>query len=188
MTNPSVYFNKIPVGASDGKESACQCRRPRFHPWIGKIPWRREWQPTWVLLPGESHGQRSPVVYSPWGHKKLDIAELLTLSLITPYHIFICIRSYIYTIIFSLESTYSHEQQDLSKLGVIIPYKYFFNLPFIYTKFLRGFGRFVFLWDWFNLHTLTPFLLYQSYSTIIRFLQEILSVLWMMQWTIGVVW
>ena len=35
------------------------CRRPRFNPWIGKIRWRREWQPTPVFLHGESHGQRS---------------------------------------------------------------------------------------------------------------------------------
>ena len=43
-----------------GKESACQCRRRGFHPKVGKIPWRRKWQPTPVFLPGESHGQRSP--------------------------------------------------------------------------------------------------------------------------------
>ena len=43
-------------------ESVClQCRRPRFNPWVGKIPWRRKWQSTPVLLPGESHGQRSLV-------------------------------------------------------------------------------------------------------------------------------
>ena len=38
-----------------GKESPCQCRRHRtfgFSPWVGKIPWRRKWQPTWVFLPG----------------------------------------------------------------------------------------------------------------------------------------
>ena len=35
--------------------------------WVGKIRWRREWPPTPVSLPGESHGQRSPVGYSPWG-------------------------------------------------------------------------------------------------------------------------
>jgi len=40
---------------SDGKESVCQCRRCMFDPWVGKIPWRREWQPTPVFLPGESH-------------------------------------------------------------------------------------------------------------------------------------
>ena len=44
-----------------------QCRRPGFDPWVGKIPWRRKWQPTPVLLPGESHGQRSLVGYSPRG-------------------------------------------------------------------------------------------------------------------------
>ena len=37
--------------------------------WVEKIPWRRKWQPTPVFLPGESHGQRSLVGYSPWGCK-----------------------------------------------------------------------------------------------------------------------
>ena len=36
-----------------------------FDPWVGKIPWRRALQPTQVLLPGEPHGQRSLVGYSP---------------------------------------------------------------------------------------------------------------------------
>ena len=45
-------------------------------PWVGKILWRRAWQPTLVLLPGESHGQRSLVVYSPWGGKELDTTEM----------------------------------------------------------------------------------------------------------------
>ena len=31
-----------------------QCRRPGFHPWVGKTPWKRAWQPTPVFLPGES--------------------------------------------------------------------------------------------------------------------------------------
>ena len=58
-----------------GRESACQCRRHRrlwFKPWVGKIPWKREWQPTLVFLLGESHGQRSPVGYSPGSCKELD--------------------------------------------------------------------------------------------------------------------
>ena len=46
-----------------------QCRRPRFNPWVGKIPWRREWLPISVFLPGESHGQRSLVGYSIRGVK-----------------------------------------------------------------------------------------------------------------------
>ena len=47
----------------------------RFDPWFGKIPWRREWQPTPEFLPGKSHGQRSLVGYNPWGHKELDTTE-----------------------------------------------------------------------------------------------------------------
>ena len=46
---------------------------PGFDPQIGKIPWRREWQPTPVSLPREFQGQRSLVGYSPWGHKELDM-------------------------------------------------------------------------------------------------------------------
>ena len=41
-----------------GKESACWCWRHRFDPWVGKIPWRRKWQPTPVFLLGKFHGQR----------------------------------------------------------------------------------------------------------------------------------
>ena len=58
------------------KKFACQCRRHkryRFNPWVGKIHWKRGWQPpTPVSLPGEFHGQRSLVGYSPYGHKELD--------------------------------------------------------------------------------------------------------------------
>ena len=39
--------------------------------WVRKIPWRRKWQPTPVVLPGESHGQRSLKGYSPWGCKRV---------------------------------------------------------------------------------------------------------------------
>ena len=48
--------------------------------WVGKIPWRRNWQPTPVFLPGESHGQRSLVGYSPRCCKELDKAEQLSRS------------------------------------------------------------------------------------------------------------
>ena len=51
-----------------------------FNPWVGKIPWRRKWQPTPVFLPGESQGQRSLAGYSPWGRKELDTTEQLHLS------------------------------------------------------------------------------------------------------------
>ena len=52
-----------------------QWGRPAFDPWVRKIPWKRKWQPTPVFLPGEFHGQRSPVGYSPWGHKESDTTE-----------------------------------------------------------------------------------------------------------------
>ena len=45
-----------------------QCRRPRIDPWVRKISWKGEWQPTPVFSPGEFHGQRSLVDYSPWVH------------------------------------------------------------------------------------------------------------------------
>ena len=46
-----------------------QCRRPRFDPWVGKIPWKRKWQSTPVFLPGKSHGQRSLSGDGPWDLK-----------------------------------------------------------------------------------------------------------------------
>ena len=53
-----------------------------FYPWVRKIPWRREWLPTPVFLPGEFHGQRSLVGYSSWSHKELDMTEQLTGNII----------------------------------------------------------------------------------------------------------
>ena len=49
-------------------------------------PWRRAWQPTLVFLPGESHGQKSLMGYSPWGCKESDMAERLTLALFPSYY------------------------------------------------------------------------------------------------------
>ena len=67
----------FPGGAS-GKEPVCQCRRHKkfgFDLWVRKILWRRAWQPTPVLLPGEFHGQRSLVGCSPWGCYESDTTE-----------------------------------------------------------------------------------------------------------------
>ena len=61
------------------KESACQCRRCRFDPWIRKIPWIRKWQPTPVFLSGKSHGQNMSLVgYRPWVWIELDMTEWLS--------------------------------------------------------------------------------------------------------------
>ena len=54
-------------------------RRLGFNPWVKKIPWRREWQPTPVFLPGESRGQGSLTGCSPWDHKESDTTETHTL-------------------------------------------------------------------------------------------------------------
>ena len=62
-------------GGSAGKESACNAEDLGSIPRSEKIPWRREWQPTPVFLPGESYGQRRLVGYSPWGHKESDTTE-----------------------------------------------------------------------------------------------------------------
>jgi len=48
-----------------------ETKRRGFNPWVGKIPWRRKWQPTPVFLLGKSHGQRTLAGYSPWGHKRV---------------------------------------------------------------------------------------------------------------------
>ena len=62
-------------------KTSVQCRRPGFNPWVGKIPWRRKWQPTPVLLPGKFHGQRSlQISYSPWNHKESHTTEQLHVS------------------------------------------------------------------------------------------------------------
>ena len=60
-------YKRFPGGAR-GKELASQCRRCKrrgFDSWVRKIPWRKAWQPTPVFLPGESHGQKSLVGFSP---------------------------------------------------------------------------------------------------------------------------
>ena len=52
-----------------------EMQRPGFNPWVRKIPWRRKWQPTPVLLPRKFHRWRSLVGYSPWGRKESDTTE-----------------------------------------------------------------------------------------------------------------
>ena len=66
------------VMTGEGKEVAIGISK--FDSWVGKIPWRREGQPTPVFLPGEFHGQRSLVGYSSSGHKELDKTKRLTLT------------------------------------------------------------------------------------------------------------
>ena len=55
----------------------------RVHPWVGKMPWRRERLPTPVLRPGELHA-----LYSPRGHKESDATERLSLFIIHLFSLF----------------------------------------------------------------------------------------------------
>ena len=52
----------------------------RFNSCVRKIPWRREWLPIPIFLPGEFHGQRSMAGYSPLSRKESDRTERLTFS------------------------------------------------------------------------------------------------------------
>ena len=64
------------------KNHACQCKRDRRDGgsiWVRKIPWRRAWQPTPILLPGESHGRKSLLGYGPWGDKESDVLKQLSM-------------------------------------------------------------------------------------------------------------
>ena len=74
---------QITIGLSRwlrGSRIHLQSRRPRFrfHPWVGKIPWRKGCLPTPVFLPGESHGQRSLVGCSPGGCRESVTTEWLS--------------------------------------------------------------------------------------------------------------
>ena len=102
-----------------GKESTCQCRRCRrcrFHPWVGKIPWKNKWQSTPVFLPGKPHGQNSLMGYRLWGHKELDRTKQLSTH--THTHLpdwFECWHSHIHT---SLHRTiYSSFTDNCHKAG-----------------------------------------------------------------------
>ena len=69
------------IGGTSGKESSCQRRRHKrlgFDPWVGKIPCRRKWQPTPVLLPGKLHGQGSLTRSSPQGSEESDVTECVS--------------------------------------------------------------------------------------------------------------
>ena len=73
-----MQVRKVHMGFPHGwvvKECSCQgrgCRRDQFHPQVGKVPWRRKWQPTPVFFPGEVHGQRSLAGYSLWGCRESE--------------------------------------------------------------------------------------------------------------------
>ena len=59
-------------GGSAVNNPPANARRHGFNFWVGKIPWRRKWQPAPVFLPGNSNGQRNLAGYSPGGHEESD--------------------------------------------------------------------------------------------------------------------
>ena len=77
--SPALQWGRNPLGSLHWRPTMFQVPqpglaqerasiRPEFNPWVGKIPWRKKWQPSPVFLPGESHGQRNLAGYRPWGH------------------------------------------------------------------------------------------------------------------------
>ena len=70
----SIYY--VPCGLAwrfIAKEPACQCRRRGFSPWVEKIPWKRNWQPTSVSLHRKSYGQREETGRATGGLKESDV-------------------------------------------------------------------------------------------------------------------
>ena len=68
--SPAIQQLRVFAGSTIGKEPTYQCRKHKrcsFDLWVGKIPWRRAWQPNPAFFPRESHGHRSLVGYSLWG-------------------------------------------------------------------------------------------------------------------------
>ena len=70
---PQVRGQNFP-GGSDGRV-CLQCVRPRFDPWVGKIPWRRAWQHTPVFLSGESPWTEEPGRLQSMGSHELDMTD-----------------------------------------------------------------------------------------------------------------
>ena len=64
-----LLVKNLSANAGDTRDSG-------FNPWVGKIPWRKAWQPTPVFLPGESHEQRTLAGFGPWVHKESDTTEV----------------------------------------------------------------------------------------------------------------
>ena len=69
------HYSQVLLAVKDLPANAGDMRR-RLDTWVGKIPWKRAWQPIPEFLPGESHEQRRLVGYNPWGCEELDTTEV----------------------------------------------------------------------------------------------------------------
>ena len=75
-----AVVKNLPASVGDSRDTI-------LIPVLGKIPWKRQWQPTPVFLPREFHGQGSLAGYSPWGHKESNMTEqLMQTHAHTPTH------------------------------------------------------------------------------------------------------
>ena len=88
FSSSHIWTTMTSLVAQMVKVSAYSPGDPGFNPWVGKIPWRRKWQPSPVLLPGKSRGWRSLVGYSPWSHRELDSTEQLDFHF--HFHVWMC--------------------------------------------------------------------------------------------------
>ena len=70
MASQVAHWSRICLSMQETQEH-------RFDPSVGKVPWRRKWQPTPVVLPGKFHGWKSLVGYSPWGRRESNTTERL---------------------------------------------------------------------------------------------------------------
>ena len=131
--SPSLYSPcecHFPGGTS-GKESTCQCRRCRVHPWVGKIPWRRKWQPTPAFLPGESHGQRSLAGYSPW------VAKSQTLQLSMHAYTWKLLTVYILNILTTKKRVIMWCDRSINNVMVVTILQYIPNQHIVHLKFTQ---------------------------------------------------
>ena len=116
-----ICFGVFPGGSVVKIRLQCRsCRRHRIDLQVGKIPWRRAWQPIPVFLPGESHGQKSLAGYSPQGHKKLYTTE-------ATQHVcahFICFRYVLFIILLILSNPVSPPPHFTEKGRVIMDRKW----------------------------------------------------------------
>ena len=107
-------------------------------PWIGKIPWKRAWQPTLVFSLGESHGQRSLENYSPWGLKEWDMTETLSTaqhSAANPEWLIIKVYIYIYTHTCIHIYTYTHTHIYIYTYTYIYIFMFIFSLKCILCSY-----------------------------------------------------
>ena len=73
------WVSQVALVVKNTAAKAGDVKEHGFHPWVGKIPWRRAWQHTQVFLPRESHGQRRLVDYNSWGHRESNTPEQHTI-------------------------------------------------------------------------------------------------------------